>query len=121
MNPTFNYCLFALLTVATVSYAQVTIEHADGREPSEKVFFAFDEQNIPWKNNLSLSMVKSKKYDTNPVVRRGAKGSVDEWAVQFYGSVIHHDGKFKLWYIAADDEALEGVKKGRGYEGLRPA
>ena len=118
---TFKYFFIVFLGFITAADAQVTIQDADGKEPPEKVFFAFDEHNIPWKNNLSLSMVKPTKYETNPVVRRGAKGSVDEWVVQFYGSVIYHEGKFKMWYIAADDESLQSIKKGRGYEGIAPA
>jgi len=41
--------------------------------------------------------------------------------VQFYGSVLRHDGKFKMWYIAADDQSLKLLKQGRGFSGLRPA
>ena len=51
----------------------------------------------------------------------GRKGAPDEWAVQFYGSVLHHEGKFKMWYVAADDESLELIKRGLGFSGLRPA
>ncbi len=88
---------------------------------SELVVFSFDDHSIPWKDNLELTMVRPEKYAANPVVKRGEKGSVDEWAVQFYGSVIFHEDKYKLWYIAADDESLELIKKGKGFSGLRPA
>ena len=88
---------------------------------TQKTLLAIDDHSIPWKNNLKLTLVKPAKHPSNPVVPRGGKGMPDEWAVQFYGSVLHHDGKYKAWYIAADDESLELVKKGKGFSGLRPA
>src|SRR5690606_30204552 len=88
---------------------------------TEIVAFSFDDRSIPWKDNLELTMVKPEKYVSNPVIKRGEKGSVDEWAVQFYGSVLFHEGKYKAWYIAADENSLELIKKGKGFSGLRPA
>ncbi|QDU82328.1 hypothetical protein Pla110_40830 [Polystyrenella longa] len=88
---------------------------------SEKTLFAFDDHSIPWKNNLKLTMVKPEKHASNPLIPRGEKGAVDEWAVQYYGSTIKHDGLYKTWYIAADNESLELIKKGKGFSGLRPA
>jgi len=87
----------------------------------KNVIFAFDNHSIPWQNNLKLSMVVPDKHMDNPLVRRGGKGKVDEWAVQYYGSIVYHDGKYKLWYIAADNQSLDLIKKGKGFSGLRPA
>ena len=41
---------------------------------------------------------------TNPVVARGPAGSVDALGVQFYGSVLRENGKYRLWYVAVDDD-----------------
>ena len=98
-----------------------TLHASEPVEDPATTFFAIDDHSIPWKSNLQLTLVRPAKYAANPVVARGVKGSVDEWAVQFYGSIIHHDGKYKAWYIAADDESLELIKKGKGFSGLRPA
>jgi len=99
---------------------QVLFAMAPVTDPAT-TFFAIDDHGIPWKSNLKLTMVQPEKHPRNPLVPRGAAGAVDEWAVRFYGSVLHHDGKFKVWYIAADDESLELIKRGKGFSGLRPA
>ena len=93
----------------------------DSLKADTRTFFAFDDHGIPKQDNLRLTLLQPKKHPNNPVVPRGAKGSVDEWAVQFYGSVLRHEGKFKMWYVAADDESLELIKRGLGFSGLRPA
>lgn len=88
------------------------------------VLFAFDNYNIPWKHNLQLSMVKPTKLAINPVLPRGPKGSVDQFGVQFYGSIIYHEDKYKMWYIAMDDESLPRIlnsKTQKDYSGLRIA
>lgn len=87
-------------------------------------FFAFSNYDIPWMHNLQLSMVQPQKFDGNPVLPRGPKGSADEFGVQFYGSIIEHEGKYKMWYIAMDNESLSRVldsKTTKDYSGLRPA
>ena len=48
-------------------------------------------------------MVQAEKHAETPLVSRGGKGSVDEYAVRFCGSVMRHEGKFKMWYIAMDE------------------
>lgn len=69
--------------------------------------FAFDQNSIPFTENLRIKMRQPVKYPKNPVVPRGPAGSPDSWAVQFYGSVIRIDGKFRMWYVAAGDDRLE--------------
>ncbi len=93
----------------------------DSLKADTRTFFAFDDQGIPKQDNLQLTLVQPKKHPNNPVVPRGDKGAPDAWAVQFYGSVLRHDGKFKMWYVAADNESLELIKRGLGFSGLRPA
>jgi hypothetical protein len=62
--------------------------------------FAFDDVSIPFTQNLKLLMRSPERHPANPVVKRSDDGSVDSWAVQFYGSVIRDSGKFRMWYVA---------------------
>lgn len=68
--------------------------------------FAFDEVSIPFTQNLKLQMRSPERHPANPVVARGPDGSVDSWAVQFYGSVIRdrETRKFRMWYVAVSGE-----------------
>ncbi|CAL1520748.1 hypothetical protein [Chitinophaga sp. MM2321] len=118
---TIALILTLLLGVGKISMAQLSVQPPENGESNVKVLFAFDDHSIPWKKNLKLTMVTPDKHPNNPVVARGPKGSVDEWAVQFYGSVIRDKGKFRMWYISADDQGLKLIKQGKGFSGLRPA
>jgi hypothetical protein len=71
--------------------------------------FAFDDQSMPLRQNLVLTMTNPEKHPANPILRNGAQGEPDSYRVQFYGSVIRHQGKFKLWYVAGGEEALEAL------------
>lgn len=64
--------------------------------------FAFDNVSIPFTRSLALELRRPEKYAGNPVVARGPRSAPDHWGVQFYGSVIRVDGKFRLWYAALD-------------------
>ena len=66
-------------------------------------------------------MNSPRKHPLNPLIKMGEPGSPDEWSVQFYGSIIRHEGMFKLWYVAADEEASQCSSKRRGFHGWRPA
>lgn len=68
-------------------------------------FFAFDTVSIPYSQNLSLKMRQPRKHPANPVVRRGVPGSPDALAVQFYGSVIREGARYRMWYVAQDDDS----------------
>lgn len=71
-------------------------------ETSAITLFSFDDVSIPFTQNLKLEMRSPQRHPANPVVRRGPENSVDDWAVQFYGSVIRdrRTGKFRMWYVA---------------------
>jgi hypothetical protein len=66
--------------------------------------FAFDDESIPFAQNLKLVMRSPERHAANPVVARGGPGSIDAMGVQFYGSVIREGDKFRLWYVAYDDD-----------------
>lgn len=71
-------------------------------ETKATTLFAFDNVSIPFTRSLELEMNKPQKYADNPVVARGPRSEPDHWGVQFYGSIIRVDGKFRLWYAALD-------------------
>jgi hypothetical protein len=73
-------------------------------ETAGTTLFAFDQVSIPFTQNLRLEMRNPARHPANPVVPRGKPGSPDAWAVQFYGSIIREGGKFRLWYVAVDDD-----------------
>jgi len=76
----------------------------------EATFFAFDDVSIPFTDNLYLTLHEPEKHPSNPVVSLGKLGTPDEYRAWYYGSVLRHDGKFKMWYVAASKEGfMEGA------------
>ena len=71
-------------------------------ETQATTLFAFDDVSIPFTQNLKLQMRSPERHSANPVVQRGPDGTVDSWAVQFYGSVVREpqSGRFRMWYVA---------------------
>lgn len=65
----------------------------------ERVYFAFDDYAIPWKDNLQLTLQQAQKHPANPVLRCGPKGSPDATHALIYGSVLRIGGKFRMWYL----------------------
>ncbi len=84
-----------------------------------QTIFAFDSVAIPFTRSLELKMQAPVKYSGNPVVARGPKGEPDHWGVQFYGSIIRENGKFRLWYAAFD--GARGESKQPNSAWWRPA
>ena len=82
-------------------------------ETKSTTLFAFDSVAIPHTQNLRLEMRQPVKLSANPVVRRGAHGTPDAAGVQFYGSVIKDGGKYRLWYVAFDDNEKSKVASSR--------
>lgn len=82
-------------------------------ETKATTIFAFDTHSIPHTQNLRLEMRQPERLPANPVVRRGAPGSPDALGVQFYGSVIRENGKFRMWYVAFDDDTANKVASAR--------
>ena len=76
-------------------------------ETEATTLFACDDVSIPFTQNLKLEMRSPKRHPANPVLRRGEPGTPDSWAVQFYGSVIREDGKFRMWYVAVGDDRFD--------------
>lgn len=98
-------CFITLAGVGTVFAddklpTQTRVPYFD--ETSAITLFSFDDVSTPFTQNLKLMMRSPQRHPANPVVRRGPENSVDDWAVQFYGSVIRDrsTGKFRMWYVA---------------------
>ena len=79
--------------------------------PAEVTLFSFDDHSIPFKKNLSVTMAQAKKFEGNPVVRRGPAGAPDSYRAQFYGTVLRIDGKFRMWYAACSYDPAKGGKE----------
>ncbi len=75
--------------------------------------FAFDTVSIPHTQNLRIEMREPKRHPANPVLPRGAPGTPDAQGVQFYGSILKEDGKYRLWYVAFDDDKENPVASER--------
>ena len=73
----------------------------------ETTFFAFDDHAIPWRSNLKLTLVQAEKHPGNPVLRCGPEGSPDYGHAILYGSVLHIDGKFRMWYLGMTQRKIE--------------
>jgi len=82
-------------------------------ETKATTIFAFDSVSIPHSQNLRLEMRQPQRHPSNPVVRRGAPGTPDAMGVQFYGSVLREGGKFRMWYVAFDDDTANRVASAR--------
>lgn len=106
---------FARLLSATLVFAgfsaALPADYFD--ETSGLTVFAFDNVSIPHSQNLRLEMRTPGKHASNPVVRRGEPGTPDAMAVQFYGSVIREGDRFRMWYVAQDDDTANKIASAR--------
>ena len=100
--------LLALLCIGSASHAA---DYFD--ETKTTTLFAFDNISIPYSQNLRLEMRAPARLPSNPVLQRGAPGAPDALGVQFYGSVIREDGRFRMWYVAFDDDTANKVASAR--------
>ena len=82
-------------------------------ETKAVTLFAFDDVSIPYTQNLRLEMRQPVKHEANPVLPRGAPGTPDAMGVQFYGSILKEGSKFRMWYVAFDDDTTNKVASSR--------
>jgi hypothetical protein len=94
-----KFCLLTLLCLFPLGAMTLRAD--------EKVLFAFDEQSIPWRDNLKLTMVEADKHPQNPVLKHGPPGSPDHGHALMYGSVFHIGGKFRMWYLGMIQTTFE--------------
>jgi hypothetical protein len=80
---------------------------------AETTFFAFDDHAIPLRQNLQLTLVQAQKHAGNPVLRCGPPGAPDHGHAILYGSVLHIEGKFRMWYLGmSQKEIVKGQAPG---------
>ncbi|MBL9114187.1 MAG: hypothetical protein JNJ83_04210 [Verrucomicrobiaceae bacterium] len=82
-------------------------------ETNSNTLFAFDDVSIPHTQNLRLEMAQPVRHPANPVLPRGPAGSVDANGVQFYGSILKENGRYRLWYVAWDDDSQSKTPSAR--------
>ena len=106
------FVVLPLLGPSVVSSRDIEVPPiAPAVETQEAVLFAFDDHSIPFRKNLFLTLQQAEKYPGNPILRRGPAGSPDDARANFHGTVLRVDGKFRMWYVAIDNEALEEFGK----------
>ena len=93
-------------TAGAATQGGVTVTPTEPTMVREATLFAFDDVSIPATYNLHLTMHQAQKHPNNPVVPLGEIGDPDEWQHRYYGTVIRHEGKFKMWYIGASKEGF---------------
>ena len=71
------------------------------------VFFAFDDHSIPWHHNTRVTLLQAEKHPANPIVRCGPPGAPDHGHAILYGTVIHDEGKFRMWYLGMIERELK--------------
>jgi hypothetical protein len=71
------------------------------RVPQQAVLLAIDDQVLPWKSTLCYYMSKPDVRQ-EPVLRpsRNDPRAPDYLAAHFYGTVLHDQGRFRMWYYA---------------------
>lgn len=106
-QPVWRVTLFLLFLSGLGASSIPGAEYLD--ETKLTTLFAFDSVSIPHTQNLRLAMRAATRHPANPVVRRGAPGTPDALGVQFYGSVIREGSRFRLWYVAFDDDTANKV------------
>lgn len=101
-------CLLLLLIFSPFAHSAELFD-----ETKALTLFAFDDVSIPYTQNLKLEMRQPVKREANPVMPRGAPGSPDAMGVQFYGSILKEGSKFRMWYVAFDDDTTNKVASSR--------
>ncbi len=90
-------------------------------ESSETVLFPFDDHSLPFSKELLLNLVAGRKGRVNqgtgadplhpdkPVVAPGKPGDPDHPRAYYYGTVLHIDGEYRMWYTGWDKDQKRQV------------
>ncbi|HWP40220.1 MAG TPA: hypothetical protein VNL70_04795, partial [Tepidisphaeraceae bacterium] len=74
----------------------ICLEPGEDARRRQAVLFPFDARSMSYRHGLELSLVQGSKQGV--VIRPGPAGSPDSARVDYYGAVVHRDGKFQMWY-----------------------
>ncbi len=102
------------------SVTGISVQTAARQVVQEATLFAFDNVSIPFHRNLYLSMHQGRKHPQNPIVRR-EEGRPDEARAQYLGTVLRQQGKFRMWYVAADKDSFRDFSDKGTISGWRVA
>jgi len=76
-------------------------ERASASADENLVLFSFDDQWLPFRDNLKITLKRPEKYSGNPVLTHGeGLDSPDGYGVALYGTVLRENGRFRMWYLA---------------------
>ncbi len=66
----------------------------------QQTFLAIDDISIPFRKNLGLYLSKPT-IRAEPVLKPSpfGSGAPDDSAAHFYGTVLHDEGRFRMWYF----------------------
>jgi len=105
---------FSCAVLTGLAFAGPPLPAADLFDESRATtLFAFDQVSIPHTQNLRLEMRQPVRHAASPVLQRGAPGSPDALGVQFYGSILRENGRWRMWYVAFDDDDSNRVASAR--------
>jgi hypothetical protein len=84
----------------------------------EKTFLALDRSIFEKFEGLSISLKEPEKLRKEPVLNPESPCSPDSFKRRYNGSVIFHDGLYRMWYIATDKEKKTAVAYAESIDGI---
>ena len=115
--------LFFMLSGSLICADRIA-DASSGRAPrnGDLVLFPVDDDTIPWRENLKLTLQAPKKYPGNPVMKAGPLEGVDGHGTVLYGTVMKQGAKFRMWYLASPrpDSRIPGDVEKNGWPHYRP-
>src|SRR6185437_4356716 len=89
--------LAVLVAIAGVVFAKAAPQRGDNTAASDLALFAFDDEWLPLRDNLKLTLQHPKRYPGNPVLSRGDDpDGPDGYGTALYGTVLHEKDKFRM-------------------------
>jgi hypothetical protein len=90
-----------MMTRFFLALAILLPQAAPAQTEENLVLFSFDDQWLPFRDNLKITLQRPQRYSGNPVLTHGdGLDSPDGYGVALYGTVLHEKGKFRMWYLA---------------------
>src|SRR5688572_31542193 len=97
----------AMIAACALQFTSLAAADPGPAAPRELVIFPFDDHTLQLNKGLVLSLVAGSKHTrqdplhpNKPVVEIGKKGDPDDRRIRFYGTVLHVDGEYRMWYAA---------------------
>jgi hypothetical protein len=105
MRRTAPILLCLLAVTFTRSSTPLAASDSKGRDEQTGpsiVLLAIDEQSLPLLDNVALSLSKPMvRSEAVLTPERDDPNAPDQLAAHFYGTVLHDQGKFRMWYYGA--------------------